>query len=152
MWKNHPGKDGFFGILTTFHPVSPFMIAHIVKALQVFLHSVWIQDVYWTERRASATDQGKSDRWRVKASIRTCESTIKPPVRAARRDKRKRNNWLVLWDSDGGVKLNSQRRAVRNKGRNPYFWKRPNRYWISLKSSRNLVGVGAAEISKFRGA
>jgi len=38
-----------FGILTSLvAPVSPFMIAHIVKALQVFLLSVWIK-MFWTE-------------------------------------------------------------------------------------------------------
>ncbi|KFD82702.1 hypothetical protein DN41_3524 [Vibrio cholerae] len=46
------------------------MIAHIVKALQVFLYSVWIK-MFWTERRTSATDQGKSDKWQVKALIPT---------------------------------------------------------------------------------
>ncbi|EOX4226915.1 hypothetical protein ACPF4W_003314, partial [Vibrio cholerae] len=56
------------GILTSFaHWVSPFMIAHIVKALQVFLHSVWIK-MFWTERRASATDQGMFQRWQGKGT------------------------------------------------------------------------------------
>lgn len=44
--KTSFGELVYFGILTVLAcPVSPFMIAHIVKALQVFLHSVWIQDV-----------------------------------------------------------------------------------------------------------
>nr|AGQ45485.1 hypothetical protein [Vibrio harveyi]AGW25581.1 hypothetical protein [Vibrio harveyi] len=34
--------------------------------------------MFWTERCASATDQGKFQRWQVKALIKTCESTIKP--------------------------------------------------------------------------
>ncbi len=125
--KTDFGESVFFGILTRFQPlVSPFMIAHIVKALQVFLHSVWIK-MFWTERRASATDQGMFHRWQVKAPILTRLSPIKPPLVAARGDKRKRNKELVLWDWNGGVKPYSQRRAARKGKRQNSNGKRPKR-------------------------
>ncbi|NCN33599.1 hypothetical protein FP742_24585 [Vibrio parahaemolyticus] len=47
-----------------------FHDSHIVKALQVFLHSIWIK-MFWIERCVSATDQGKFQRWQVKALIST---------------------------------------------------------------------------------
>ncbi len=69
--KTRYWRSGFFGKLTGLTAcVSPFMIDHFTNRLQVFLHSVWIK-MFWTERRASATDQGKSDRWQVKALIPT---------------------------------------------------------------------------------
>lgn len=44
--KTRYWRSGFFGKLTGLTAcVSPFMIDHFTNRLQVFLHSVWTQDV-----------------------------------------------------------------------------------------------------------
>lgn len=69
--KTSRRKLVYFGILKRFeNPLSPFMIA-ISRNHFKYSCTLFGFKMFWTERCASSTDQGKFQRWKVKALIKT---------------------------------------------------------------------------------